>query len=126
MKHRFLTLFALILTLGLFLTVPAMAAEVAPETSSTENQTEPMPAADKAIENSLVDTNSQPQILQETDLEAPLAQAPEWLQTSSALVGDLQNGCFPPSPPPPSCDCSFCCECNKCWSNGQLVKMPCS
>lgn len=36
------------------------------------------------------------------------------------------NGCFPPSPPPTSCECGSCCECNKCWSNGVLRKVPCN
>ena len=48
----------------------------------------------------------------------------EILTPGSAGSADL-NGCFPPSPPPPSCECSTCCECNKCWNNGQLEKRPC-
>lgn len=125
MKNRFLTLLALSLTLGLLMTLPAMASEAVAEGDMLESQMMEAPVAEKAVENTLEGTDIKPQVIEETGAGAPLTQAPEWLQTSILLVGELQNGCFPPSPPPPSCECSVCCECNKCWQNGQLVKMPC-
>ena len=52
---------------------------------------------------------------------------PELLQMPASAMDAAAagNGCFPPSPPPPSCECGSCCECNKCWSNGILRRVPC-
>lgn len=126
MKTRFLTLLAISLTLVLALTVPAMASEVVPESENLEQQAVPALALDHVAEDAAVhaDVPVEAQIVQ-NDTDVSLGQGPNWLQADSSLVPELQNSCLPPSPPPPSCDCSFCCECNKCWKNGQLVRMPC-
>ncbi len=124
MKNRFLTLLALSLTLGLLMTLPAMASEAVAEGDMLESQMMEAPVAEKAVENTLEDGKVEPQVVFQND-EVLLGPAMDWVQADTSLVPEGQNGCFPPSPPPPSCVCSSCCECNKCWQNGQLVKMPC-
>ena len=65
--------------------------------------------------------------VEEQDAVLMSSQQIEPIWTPLAVDSSLNmGGCFPPSPPPPSCQCSSCCECNKCWQGSVLVKMPCS
>lgn len=57
----------------------------------------------------------------------PIAQPVDlgWPLFAFDAAVEIGGPCFPPSIPPPSCQCSSCCECNKCWQGSKLVKIPC-
>ncbi len=116
-KVRLSVSLLLFLVFGAFLTVlPTVAHE-----QNSGPEIEALVVQDESVEKqAALDSEVEKGLFGQ---ELSVLQLPELSPHTQEAAGG--NGCFPPSFPPPSCECSSCCECNKCWNNGVIVRVPC-
>lgn len=111
------------LVLALVLLTPALAhADVESAAVETTVETATEAVQIEALEMETVEVDVFTSTLFWMQGSADLDPVRAELLDSAALS---ENSCFPPTQPPTSCVCGSCCECNKCWRNGVLVKTPC-
>lgn len=81
----------------------------------------PVQTISEAEVSEIADTDSS--AVEEAGLALDAELTPDWMSFGEETA--LAGACFPPTLPPASCECGTCCECNKCWRNGVVVRMLC-